>query len=178
VQRIAIVLAAAVWLGACATLPEGPPVPEGGFEITGRVAVRYGKEGASGRIFWRHSRLADDLLITSPLGQGIARIGRQGEEFRLVTPGGKEYRAADAQSLTESVLGWRLPLEGLPDWVQGGANPGRPAELRRDATLRVLELVQDGWRVEYQEFQGERPSRLRLSRDDLEIRLTIDQWVR
>ena len=175
-QRIAIVIAAAAWLGACASLPEGLPVPEGGFEITGRVAVRYGNEGASGRFFWRHSPQADDLLITSPLGQGIARLSRQGGEFRLVTPGDREYRAADAESLTESVLGWRLPLEGLPDWVQGSAVPGRPAVLRRDSGQRVLELVQDGWRVEYQEFQGERPSRLRLLRDDLEIRLTIDRW--
>lgn len=176
--RIAIALAAAVGLVACASLPEGRSVPEGGFEITGRIAIRYGKEGASGRIFWRHSQEADDLLITSPLGQGIARISRGSDGYRLVTGDNKEYHAADAENLTEQALGWRLPLSGLPDWVQGNAIPGRPAELRRDSGQRVLELIQDGWRVEYQEFQGERPSRLRLSRDDIDLRLTIDQWAR
>jgi len=178
VLRIGLALAAAALLGACAALPEGPPLPAGGFELSGRVAVRHGKDGASGKIFWRHSGEFDELLITSPLGQGIARISRDRDGYRLVTGDSKEYRAADAESLTEQALGWRLPLAGLPDWVQGAAIPGRPAELRRDAAERVLELRQDGWRVEYREFRDEKPRQLLLVREDLEIRLTIDQWLR
>jgi outer membrane lipoprotein LolB len=148
-----------------------------GFELVGRVAVRYGSEGASGRIAWRHSPASDELLITSPLGQGIARITRRGGEVKLVTADQKEYEASDAESLTERVLGWRLPLAGLPDWVQGRADPARAAEVTRDARARLSELRQDDWRVEYQEYEGARPSKLRISRADLEIRLVVDQWV-
>ena len=172
--RFAPVLAVATLAGACAVLPVPAPFPVNGFELTGRVAVRYGKEGVSGRVFWRHANDSDDLLITSPLGQGVARVSREGGEARLVTSEGGEYRAADAETLTEHVLGWRLPLAGLPDWVQGRASPGRPAELRRDGAGRVIDLRQDDWKIEYQEYEGERPSRLRLSRGNLEIRLVID----
>ncbi len=157
-------------------MPEaGPPLP-GGFELSGRVAVRHGKDAASGRIFWRHSNDADEVLITSPLGQGVARISRDRDQFRLVTGDNKEYRAADAESLTEQVLGWRLPLAGLSDWVQARASPGRPSEVRGDVN-RDLELWQDGWRVAYEEFRGGRPFKMRLTREDLEIRLVLDQWT-
>ena len=90
--RLALGFAAAAVLGACASLPEaGPPLP-GGFELSGRVAVRHGKDAASGKIFWRHSDDSDELLITSALGQGIARISRGGDRFRLVTGDNQEER--------------------------------------------------------------------------------------
>jgi outer membrane lipoprotein LolB len=176
VVRFAPAFAAAALLGACATLPEaGRPLP-GGFELTGRVAVRHGKDAASGKIFWRHSDDSDELLITSPVGQGIARLNRKGDQFRLVTGDRKEYRADNAEDLTEQALGWRLPLDGLSDWVQARASPGRPAEVRGDVD-KGLELRQDGWHVAYEEFREGRPFRLRLSREGIEIRLIVDQWA-
>ena len=174
--RLALGFAAAAVLAACASLPEaGLPLP-GGFELSGRVAVRHGKDAASGRIFWRHSNDADELLITSPIGQGIARISRERDQFRLLTGDNKEYRAADAESLTEQALGWRLPLDGLADWVQARASPGRPAQIRGDAD-KGLELWQDGWHVAYEEFREGKPFRMRLTREDIEIRLIVDQWT-
>ncbi len=174
--RFAPAFALAALLGACASLPgAGPPLP-GGFELAGRVAVRHGKDAASGKIFWRHSDDSDELLITSALGQGIARISRERDRFRLVTGDNQEYRAADAESLTEQALGWRLPLAGLSDWVQARASPGRPAELRGDAD-KGMELSQEGWRIAYEEFRGGRPFRMRLTREDLEIQLVVDRWT-
>ncbi|HMH63657.1 MAG TPA: lipoprotein insertase outer membrane protein LolB [Bradyrhizobium sp.] len=174
--RLALGLVAALVLGACASLPDaGSPLP-GGFELSGRVAVRHGKDAASGRIFWRHSDDSDDLLITSPIGQGIARISRERDRFRLVTGDNKEYRAADAESLTEQALGWRLPLDGLSDWVQARASPGRPAEIRGEQD-NGLQIRQDGWQVAYEEFRGEKPFRMRLKREDIEIVLVVDQWT-
>jgi len=163
-------------LGACASLPEaGLPLP-GGFELSGRVAVRHAKDAASGRIFWRHSNDGDEVLITSPLGQGVARLNRKGDQFQLVTGDRKEYRADNAEDLTEQALGWRLPLAGLSDWVQARPSPGRPAEVRGDVN-RDLELWQDGWHVAYEEFREGRPFRLRMSRESLEITLIVDQWT-
>ncbi len=174
--RLALGFAAAAVLGACASLPEaGRPLP-GGFDLSGRVAVRHGKDAASGKIFWRHSDDSDELLITSALGQGIARISRERDQFRLVTGDRKEYRADNAEDLTEQALGWRLPLAGLSDWVQARASPGRPAEMRGDAE-QGMELRQDGWRVAYEEFRGGRPYRMRLTREDLQIILVVDQWT-
>jgi outer membrane lipoprotein LolB len=176
VLRLALAFAAAAVLGACASLSEsGRPLP-GGFELSGRVAVRHGKDAASGKIFWRHSDDADEMLITSSLGQGIARINRERDQFRLVTGDRKEYRADNAEDLTEQALGWRLPLAGLSDWVQARASPGRPAEMQGDVD-KGLELRQDGWHVAYEEFRGGKPFRMRLTREELQIILVVDQWT-
>lgn len=177
--RHGLVAAAAVCLWGCASLHESlvPLRGEDAFEASGRVAVRAGKEGSTGRFSWRHDALSDELLITSPFGQGVARINRRDGRVLLVTADSKEYVAPDAESLTEKVLGWRLPLAGLPDWIRGRVSAARPAETRRDERGRVVELAQDDWRVEFQEFEGALPSRIRLARGDLEIRLVIERWT-
>ena len=173
--RFAPAFALAALLGACASLPDAGPALPGGFELSGRVAVRHGKDAASGKIFWRHSEDSDELLITSALGQGIARISRERDRFRLVTGDNQEYRAADVESLTEQALGWRLPLAGLADWVQARTSPGRPAET--SGVDQGMEIRQDGWRIAYEEFREGRPRRMRLTREDLEIQLIVDRWT-
>jgi len=65
----------------------------------------------------------------------------------------------------------------LPYWVQGRADSARPAQFTHDAQSRLSELRQDDWRVEYQEYEGARPSKLRISRADLEIRMVVDRMV-
>jgi outer membrane lipoprotein LolB len=170
-------LLAAVALAGCASLA-GPSVPDADleFELQGRIALHYGEEGGSARINWRHAPAADDLFVTNPMGQGIARITRQAEEVRLVTADGKSYQAKDAESLTQSVLGWRLPLAGLPDWVRGRPVPGLPAEVKKDGDGRPERIAQDDWTIAYTAWQGELPSRLTLTRTGIEIRLVVDEW--
>ncbi len=138
--------------------------------------MHYDDQAASGRVVWLHQVLADDLFITSPLGQGIARLTRRNNEFELVTGDQRKYRAEDAETLTQQVLGWALPLAGLPEWVQGHAQPGRPAEILRDASGQATELRQDRWHIQYLEYERNRPTKLRLARDDMEIRLVVDDW--
>lgn len=174
----ALVVVSALLTG-CASLPDtldAGPV-KNGFELVGRVAVRYGREGMNGRIVWRHGSNFDEMLITSVLGQGIARITRRRGSVELVTADQSRYKASEAESLTERILGWRLPLAGLPDWVQGRADPAYPARVARDARSRLRELEQNGWGIEYQEYEGARPLMLRMSRDNIEIRLIVDEWT-
>lgn len=169
-------------ISGCASL-EGLPGPEGRPEILlkGRVAVRYGNEGGSASINWRHGRQFDDMLVASSLGQGIARITRVEESFVLTTVDGREYRAADAESLTETVLGWRLPLAGLPDWVRGQAVAGQPSRVRRDESGQLQRIEQDAWQIDYLLWNGALPARMTLhrdaqaGRDAIDIRLIIDE---
>ncbi|HTQ73887.1 MAG TPA: lipoprotein insertase outer membrane protein LolB [Burkholderiales bacterium] len=175
--RLALCVVAGALLGACAALPEHRTAPPGGFELSGRVAVLHATESGSARIFWRHSQDTDEMLLTSPVGQSIAKISREGDRYRLLTGDNKEYRARDPESLTEQALGWRLPLSGLSDWVQGRASPDRPAEITGRAG-EGLDIRQDGWTVAYEEFRDGRPYRLRLSRESVEIRLVVDEWAK
>ncbi|MFA5913429.1 MAG: lipoprotein insertase outer membrane protein LolB [Burkholderiales bacterium] len=168
-------------LAGCATVEQqaAPAGPIGdAFHLSGRIAVKYEGEGASGSISWQHEPAGDDLLISTPLGQGVAHIVRSGGLVTLTTSDQKVYQARDVESLTEQVLGWRLPLAGLPDWVRGRAAAGVPAQTKLDGAQRLAELRQSGWLVEFLAYNGESglPERLRLSRADVDIRLVIDQW--
>jgi outer membrane lipoprotein LolB len=145
--------------------------------MSGRIAVRHRDEATSGNLAWRHSAARDELLISSPLGQGIARLLRDSGAATLITSDGIEHRAPDAAALTERVLGFRLPLAGLADWVQGRAAAGAFLP-RYDERGRLAALEQDGWTIEYLEYRddGPRPARLRLSYPGLELRLAIAEW--
>ena len=171
--------AASLLLAGCAGPGFIGPAQGIEFELSGRLAVNYRNEAASGNIAWRHVTDEDELMITSQLGQGIVRIVRAGGEVTLTRSDAGEFRAPDAESLTERVLGFRLPLAGLADWVRARPAPGpvpEPTLVRRDAQGRLAELEQSGWRVEYQDYAGALPSRLRLSYPGLELRLAISEW--
>lgn len=176
-RRFAHAALAALLLAGCAGPEFLAPARDLEFELAGRIAVTFRHEAASGNLAWRHSRESDEIMITSPLGQGVVRIVRAGGEVILTRADAGEFRAADAELLTEKVLGFRLPLAGLADWVR--ARPARgstPTRWRRDASGRLAELEQSGWRIEYQEYAGEHPARLRLTYPGLELRLAIAEW--
>ena len=155
----------AVWLFlllcACAQVELRPP-QQVEFDLLGRIAARYKDDGFTGNVNWRHAADGDEMLITTPLGQGVARIVRQGDAVVLTTAEGKEFRAADSESLTERVLGFRLPIEGLADWVQGRPSPA---------------LESRGWRVEYLERdEQKRPRLMRMTHQGVEVRFAVTQW--
>ena len=159
-MRFAVLLAA--FLAACAQVELKPPAGPLEFSLAGRIAARSGKEAFTGNIAWRHARGGDEMLITTPTGQGVAQIIRQGDAVVLKTSEPREYRAADSEALTERVLGFRLPIEGLAETVQGKPSPS---------------LEGRGWKVEYQERdEQKRPTRLRLTNTGAEVRLAIHQW--
>ena len=159
-RRAAACALATLLLGGCAQL-EMRLAQKADFDLAGRLAARYGEESFTANIAWRHAKDFDEMLITTPLGQGVARIMREGDQVTLTTAEPREYHAADVESLTQQVLGFRLPLGGLADWVRGRPSP---------------DLEQRGWKVEYQEYAGELPSRLRLLYPGIELRLIISRW--
>jgi len=155
----------AVWLVlllcACAQVELRPPEAVE-FDLLGRISARYRDDGFTGNVNWRHAGGGDEMLITTPLGQGVARIVRQGDAVQLTTADGKEYRAPDSESLTERVLGFRLPIEGLADWVQGKPSPT---------------LEQRGWKVEYlQRDEQNRPRLMRMTYQGVEVRFAVTDW--
>jgi outer membrane lipoprotein LolB len=154
-------VAALLLLAACPAKELRPP-EQVQFDLVGRIAARSGAEAFTGNVQWRHAGNGDEMLITTPLGQGVARIVREGEAVQLTTAEGKEFRAPDSESLTERVLGFRLPLEGLADWVQGRPSPALEAR---------------GWKIDYQQKDAQgRPTLMRLNYQGIELRFAITQW--
>ena len=186
-------------LAGCATLTDKPvavstaiiePVATGAatvanFELAGRVSVKDSKQSFSGGVRWQHTNGSDEILLLSPLGQTVAQIQRNPDGVQLTTSEQKVYRAADVESLTGQVLGWRLPLTGLQYWVRGDHAPATSAAVDKDGAGRVVAIRQDGWEISYSSFfspepahsaQTPRPRVLALQRGELEIKLVVDNW--
>ena len=53
--------------------------------------------------------------------------------------------------LTEQLLGWRLPVSGLADWIEGRPVPQRFARIERDGE-RIVLFEQDGWVIRLSEY--------------------------
>ncbi|HEX6829543.1 MAG TPA: lipoprotein insertase outer membrane protein LolB [Burkholderiales bacterium] len=185
----ALLLACAMALAGCAAAPPHATLerPAGvtaadlppRFELSGRVSVHEKERGFSGGLRWQHDPERDTLLLITPLGQGVAEILRLPGEARLTTPD-SQHVAPDAETLTEQLLGWRLPLAGLAWWALGSNAPGSPAKLELDDEGRVTRVLQDGWEIRYLRYVAvegrELPGSLAASRETLEIRLSVDQW--
>jgi outer membrane lipoprotein LolB len=178
----ALAVTALLALGGCASLPAPPPAIVGspvpaGWVLQGRIGVQSGEQSLSGQIHWQHRANADEVLMTSPLGQGVARIVRDAEGVVLEVPNRPARRARNAETLTREMLGYELPVAGLAWWVQARPDPARAFVATRDEAGRLAQLKQDGWTIDYLQYTADaRPRKLVVTRDGLEIRLVADSW--
>lgn len=169
-------IAGTVLLAACVSLEPRPPEGPLEFQLSGRLAARYESESFTGNVTWSHAAQGDEMLISTPVGQGVARIVRGPGGVTLRTAEPREYRAPDAEMLTQKVLGFRLPLAGLGDWVRARPSPESPAVTQYNDNGTLKSLEQSGWRIEYLDYEGERPKRLRLTYPGVELRFAVTEW--
>ncbi|HYP69067.1 MAG TPA: lipoprotein insertase outer membrane protein LolB [Thiobacillaceae bacterium] len=148
------------------------------LSLSGRVAVHQEEKDFSGLFQWVSRDGVDDILLSDPLGQGVAKIVRTGRETTLQLPDGRTRSAPDADALTEKLLGFSLPLGGMSYWITARPDPGRPHQLTRDGKGRVERIAQDGWKIDYLSYADGRPRKLFITRPDLEIKLVVDHWGR
>lgn len=152
------------------------------FGFSGRIAVQENDHNLSGGIRWSHDAAGDDILLLSPLGQGVAEIASGAEGATLRTRDDKFYRASDAEQLARDVTGWRIPVSGLVFWVRGMARPGGTAHEKRDRQGRLLRLEQEEWQIEYADYfdppDASLPRHIVLRRPEFELKLVIDSWER
>lgn len=143
--RSLVVLFAAL-LAACATAPETTPdrVYTGRFSAVATQGDR--RESVSGRFSVEVRGDRQRIDLATPLGTTVARIEVGPEGARANGPGMQDARGPDADALAEQLLGWRLPVNGLSDWIEGRPVPSRPARVERDGSRLVL-IEQDGWTV-------------------------------
>ncbi|MCO5100805.1 MAG: outer membrane lipoprotein LolB [Burkholderiaceae bacterium] len=166
-RALAAAGAATLFVAGCATpvapTVVAPPAAPPNF-WSGRFAVTYAEGGyqpreerSSGRFTLLANGERRELDLSSPLGQTIAQVTLDSGEAVLVASDGSRYRAPSAETLTEQVFGWRVPIGDLPRWLAGRV--AKPTQ-REDG--RVVAGVDGGWSVRFEAFEGERPRRLAL----------------
>ncbi|HEU4625286.1 MAG TPA: lipoprotein insertase outer membrane protein LolB [Steroidobacteraceae bacterium] len=189
----ALVGAAACCLSACKTVPTAPPVPSAPwearraalqerdhFDLSGRIAVAAAQEGFNAKLRWDQRGDRSSLALDGPLGVGGVRITADGTTVNVVNSRGEPLDSDAARREIAARLGFDPPLQSLRFWVQGVPDPAHPADEVLDDQQRLVTLRQDGWQIDYAKYTVAAgqwlPSLLTLRRDDIRVRLLVDNW--
>jgi outer membrane lipoprotein LolB len=159
-----------VWLGAL-----------GNWRVAGRVAVSAESGGWSANLRWRQNGERYRVQLEGPFGQGAVRISGDGNAVALRTADGRSARAETPEALATAELGVEVPVSALRYWLTGRPAPGEaPRALRLDWAGRLEVLEQHGWTVRYRDYtqvgSGDLPSRLEVTRGDVEARFLLIDW--
>jgi len=157
------------------------PTAPAAFRLEGRVAVKAGEESFSGGLTWQRESAREELLLRTPLGQGIAELRGDAVGMELKDAKGRLFFATDADALVKKTLGLDLPLRGLAWWVVGLPRPGASYRATPDADGHLGTLEQDGWQIMFSRYELQQgqplPGKLVARRDEaLEVRVVVDTW--
>lgn len=149
--------------------------------LEGRVAIRAGDEGQSATLIWSQEGEFFDIRLHGPFGAGNTHIIGTADELLLETSDGEQLHTRAPEADLYWRLGWTLPLDRMPYWILGLPGPGRLDRLEVDGAGRLQSLRQGAWQLDipqYLERDDGRvmPRKLTLERDDVRIRLIIDEW--
>lgn len=183
--RFAAVLAGTLLAGCTSLPPTAMPPREQlrDFALEARFALRVTlpdqpAQSSGGRLSWVHKRGDNRVLVSSPLGYGLAEIETTPSLSRLKTADGATRESTDSDALMEEVTGQRLPVTRMPAWLLGRS--GGRALIVNDAHNRPTRLREAGWQVDYgyeDDTSTALPARVTLSRDgEIELRLRIEEW--
>jgi outer membrane lipoprotein LolB len=198
VALISAALALIMLLAGCATTP--PPrtllsvdqqesllqaLPA--FSMDGRAAARVGREGPPPfSVSWRQQGEETLMRFSGPFGAGGLGVTWRPGLLRLTGSRGEQFEDAEAEAVLMRELGFVPPFEALRYWMLGLPAPGEaPAQQTAPAGEgRRGELVQQGWRISYDRWMNvgasaggvQLPRRLTATRDDLWLRVTVEEW--
>ena len=150
------------------------------FTLQGRIGIQTNPKGFSGSLIWQHASHQDEIALYSPLGSQVASIFSSPAQITLLDSNGKSYQAADAETLTQEVLGWRLPLKGLSDWALGRPSTSPIEHSAWNAQGQLTLLKQDGWTIEFDNYQQQGdytlPGKVYLKSTQLNLKLLVERW--
>ena len=160
---LALLLAACVSAPPPRALPELSGVPDS-FELSGRLAVRQADRSDIARLRWTHRPSSDLWVVSSPLGNEVARIESDSRGARLAQAGTATREAASFAALTQALIGVSLEPVEMAGWIHGAEGSTIPGD----------------WKVTVEERQPagsvQIARRISATRGDAVVRLVVDDY--
>ena len=149
------------------------------FTLQGRLA-ETGLVSFGGTLSWMQDGETFQARFFGPLGVGAVAISGTPQEMEVRSKDGT-VRTREPEAYMQQQFGWSLPLRGLRYWVLGLPAPGGEVQLKLDESGRILALKQDGWELDYSEYQDVNglglPKKFTISDSDRGFKVFVDQWV-
>lgn len=150
------------------------------WTLEGRLSVSDGKDSGSGGLVWHQDGERYDFTVRAPVTGRSFRLSGGPDGAELEGLDGGTRRGPDAESLMASTVGWQIPMTELKRWVLGlRANAGT-ADIAFGADRLPSRLVQDGWTVDYKQWDASRtppmPTRVFAEKPPFKVRLSVESW--
>ena len=151
------------------------------WSLQGRLGISNGKDGGSGSFSWRQDGERYEFTLRGPAISGMNFRLSGGPDGAVLE--GLEHgplQGPDAEALMRKALGWEVPLRDLRAWVLGLRADSGPAELRFGTDRLPSLLQQDGWAVDYREWDASRqpplPKKVYAEKLPYKVKLSIESW--
>ena len=150
-----------------------------GWSLKGRLALSGPADSGSGSLDWQQDGGNYRFTMHAPVTGKTWTLSGNGQTAELTGLQSQPVRAADASSLLERELGWKVPVVELANWVRGLRAAG-PAEIEFRSDGLPGEIRQDGWLIEYRDYDQTRepalPRRIFASNGEYKVRLAVQYW--
>ncbi len=191
-------------LGGCAGTPFSPlSQPEAAYEdreeallylnnwiMAGRLSVQREEEGWHANFTWKNAKDHFDMRIHGPAGSGSAKVYGSGPYVVMHTPDGRVYTATEGNDVVEQEFGFKVPVRQMGFWARGIPYPYSRSERVVNEAGLLQGLTQDGWKVEFLEYEPQAepgtqgaplvlPTRLVATNEQgstTRVKVIIDSW--
>ena len=148
------------------------------WTLRGRLGVSDGRDGGSGTLEWTQRGDVFRFSVHAPVTGKTWILSGTPSQALLSGLRPAPIEGRDARELLARELDWDVPVAQLVDWVRGRRAPGEArVEFRADGLPAAI--TQDGWRVEFLEYDDSAlplPRRLYASSGSRKVRLAIRAW--
>ena len=148
--------------------------------LQGRLGVSNGSDGGSGNFSWSQDGEHYEFVLRAPVTGKSFRLSGDNHGALIEGLDGGPIHGRDAESLMHRALGWDVPLRDLRAWVLGLRADGGPAELTFGTDRLPASLLQDGWSVDYREWDASHqpplPKKLYAAKPPYKVKLVIESW--
>jgi outer membrane lipoprotein LolB len=149
--------------------------------LQGRLGVSNGKDGGSGSFRWTQDGEHYEFVLRGPAISGM-NFRLSGDPDGALLEGLEQgpLHGPDAEALMRKAVGWEVPLRDLRAWVLGLRADSGPAELSFGENRLPSLLLQDGWAVDYRQWDDARqpplPSKVFATKSPYKVKLSIESW--
>ena len=154
------------------------PVITRNFNYKGRFVVTNRHEVYYGNFVWIKDSDKQDLELQSILGNTIAKININ-KQYITISLHNKIYKQQIQKlnnnyydnaisQLMKQNLGFEIPIQYMYYWVEGVPLPQYHIEQYMNNGF-----CQQGWKIEYEQYTATKPVIIRMSKENLRIKLLI-----
>lgn len=151
------------------------------WSVSGALSMKTPTKGYLLNYTWRQKKQAYWLQVSSALNAFAFKLHGQPGSVKLTIGHQAPIYATSAHALLRKMTQWQLPVDPLSFWLRALPDPSQAYTSQLNHFGLYSQIIQDGWHIEYLSYQAvdgiNWPKLMRLSRDNLQVKMVMKHWT-